>query len=320
MRDYIAQLPTPHLAEIAELLAKCDALEASAKKGIIRYRHPFESIQHIRANQLDFSGDAVKIGARDELTEADHAKVIEVMRNFMPWRKGPFEVFGVEIDAEWRSERKWQRLQQALPDLKDKVVADIGSNNGYYLFRMAAHQPRLAMGFEPHLHHHFTFKTLNSLAGQANLKSEMLGVEQIGLFENCFDVIFMMGILYHRISPIEVLKETCKALRPGGTLIVESQAIPGEEPIALFPEKTYAKVPGTYFVPTGPCLINWLTRAGFIDVELFCSHPMDNKEQRCTDWMDFESYDDFLDPTNPDLTIEGYPAPIRVFIKARKKD
>jgi tRNA (mo5U34)-methyltransferase len=320
MRDYLKQLPTPHQAEIAALLAECDKLEASTKKGVIRYRQPFATISHLRARQLDFSGDTVKIGRRDELSEVEYEKVHAVMRNFMPWRKGPFEVFGLEIDAEWRSERKWNRLQPALPDLKDKVIADIGSNNGYYLFRMAAHQPRLALGFEPHLHHHFTFKTLNSLASQDNLKSEMLGVEQIGLFENCFDVIFMMGILYHRISPIEVLKETLKALRPGGRLIIESQAIPGEEPIALFPEKTYAKVPGTYFVPTGSCLVNWLTRTGYVDVELFCSHPMDNKEQRATAWMDFESYDNFLDPAHPELTIEGYPAPIRVFLKARRKD
>ena len=132
----------------------------------------------------------------------------------------------------------------------------------------------------------------------------MLGVEQIGLFENCFDVIFMMGILYHRVSPIEVLRETLKALRPGGTLIVESQAIPGPDPIAIFPEKTYAKAPGTYFVPTGPCLVNWLTRTGYKEVELFCSHSMDSNEQRRTAWMDFESYENFLDPNNPDLTIE----------------
>jgi len=318
-RDYLTKLATPHKSKIVELLSQCDRLESSDKKGIIRYRHPFESIKDIRASYLDFTGDVVKIGRREELGGDELENVYEVMRNFMPWRKGPFDLFGITIDAEWRSERKWNRLRAALPDLKDKVVADIGSNNGYYLFRMAAHEPKLALGFEPHLHHHFTFKTLNSLAGQGNLKSEMLGVEQIGLFENCFDVIFMMGILYHRISPIEVLRETLKALHPGGTLIIESQAIPGDEPVALFPEKTYAKVPGTYFVPTGACLINWLTRTGFVDVELFCSHPMDSNEQRRTDWMDFESYDDFIDRTDSALTVEGYPAPIRVFIKARKK-
>ncbi len=319
MRDYLSELPTPHRAGITSLLTECDRLEASSKKGIIRYRHPFESIKEIRAGHLDFSSDTVQIGRPDELAPGDREKLYKVLRGFMPWRKGPYEVFGIEIDAEWRSERKWQRLRDHLPDLAGKTVADIGSNNGYYLFRMAAHQPRLALGFEPHLHHHFTFKTLNSLAGQSNLKSEMLGVEQLGLFENCFDVIFMMGILYHRISPIEVLKETLKALRPGGTLIVESQAIPGEEPFALFPNKTYAKAPGTYFVPTGICLVNWLTRTGYLDVELFHSHPMSSEEQRRTAWMEFESYENFIDPANPQLTVEGYPAPHRVFIKARKK-
>jgi len=319
MRDYLSELPSPHRAEIEALLAECDKLEASRKKGVIRYRQPYESIRHIRAEHLDFSGDTVKIGRAEEIGESDREKLYQVLRGFMPWRKGPFEVFGIEIDAEWRSERKWNRLRNHLPNLTGKTIADIGSNNGYYLFRMATHQPRLALGFEPHLHHHFTFKTLNSLAGRDNLKSEMLGVEQLGLFENCFDVIFMMGILYHRISPIEVLKETLKALRPGGTLIVESQAIPGQEPVALFPEKTYAKVPGTYFVPTGSCLANWLTRTGFVDVELFDSHPMSSVEQRRTEWMDFESYKDFIDPENPDLTVEGYPAPLRVFIKARRK-
>ncbi len=34
-------------------------------------------------------------------------------------------------------------------------------------------------------------------------------------------------------------------MKKGGTLIVESQAIPGEEAVALFPERRYAKAPGT---------------------------------------------------------------------------
>jgi len=128
-----------------------------------------------------------------------------------------------------------------------------------------------------------------------------------------------MGILYHRISPLEVLRDCHRALQPGGVLIVESQAIPGEEPVALFPETTYAKAPGTWFVPTAPCLVNWLKRAGFAQVELFCRHPMDSSEQRRTAWMDFESFSDYLDPADPALTVEGYPAPWRVFVRAAKE-
>ncbi|SMG65669.1 tRNA (mo5U34)-methyltransferase, partial [methanotrophic bacterial endosymbiont of Bathymodiolus sp.] len=35
------------------------------------------------------------------------------------------------------------------------------------------------------------------------------------------------------------------------------------------------------------------------------------QEQRATPWMTFNSLEDFLDPDNPDLTIEGHPAPRR---------
>jgi tRNA (mo5U34)-methyltransferase len=45
---------------------------------------------------------------------------------------------------------------------------------------------------------------------------------------------------------------------------------------------------------------------------------MSSEEQRRTPWMTFESYEDFIDKDNPALTIEGYPAPRRVFFKAEK--
>ena len=291
---------------------------AQDKKGFRRFRKLYETLAEIRAESLEFGDDVVRIGTKDEVSEADFNKIHDVMRQFMPWRKGPFSIFGVDIDAEWRSDRKWRRVQAVLPDLDGKVIADIGSNNGYYMFRMAADNPALVLGFEPYVQHYFAFKTLNRLAGQKNLLVEPFGVEDIGLFPESFDVIFLMGIIYHRISPVEMLREIRAALKPGGILIVESQAIPGDEPVALFPESRYAKVPGTYFVPTASCLENWLKRTRFSDVELFYSHPMSSSEQRQTDWMIFESFPDFIDPQNPQLTVEGYPAPLRVYLRAAK--
>jgi len=314
--NYLNLLSQADRKAITTLLQEKNRWLAQGKKGVERFRQPYESIRHIRSTFRDFSGDVVKIGAAAELSKQESARVYKAMRDFMPWRKGPFNVFGIEIDAEWRSERKWDRVQSEMPSLQDKIVADIGCNNGYYMFRMAHHKPKLVIGFEPYLQHYFTFKSLNRFAGCENLVCELLGVEHIGLFLNSFDVIFLMGILYHRSSPIEVLREIRTAMKPGGVLLVESQGIPGTEPIALFPEQRYAKVPGTYFVPTGPCLANWLTRAGFAKIKIFYSHPMSGYEQRRTDWMTFESYDDFIDPANPALTREGYPAPIRIFARA----
>lgn len=313
--DYYKLLTNANHAELRQRQVENIKRLTSLKKGIRSLRERVASLAHLKADHLDFSGDMVTIGQTDEISPADRQQVLAALKDFMPWRKGPFSIFGIDIDAEWRSNRKWDRLLPVLPDLKDKVIADVGSNNGYYMFRMAHHNPKLVVGFEPYLHHYFTFRMLNGFAGCSNLELELLGVEDMGLFRESFDVVFLMGILYHRISPVECLKEIKKSMTSGGTLIVESQAIPGEEPVALFPEGRYAKVPGTYFIPTGACVRNWMLRAGFNQVEIFCSHPMSSEEQRCTQWMDFESYADFIDPQNPQRTVEGYPAPIRVFLK-----
>lgn len=289
------------------------------KKGFLRYRQPADILCRYRALHIDCSGDTVVIGHPDEVNAAERQEIATQLRQFVPWRKGPFSVFGVEVDAEWRSERKWARLLQRLPDLSNAVVADIGCNNGYYMFRMAHHRPRFVLGLEPSVQHYYCFNSLRTMAAMDNLAIDLLGVEHLPLFPDCFDVLFLMGIIYHRPSPIDTLRDILIALRPGGTLLLESQAIPGEEPYALFPDKTYAKVPGTYFVPTGTCLVNWMQKAGFVDIELFCTHPMSSAEQRSTEWMVFESYSDFIDSANPGLTVEGYPAPWRVFVTARKK-
>ena len=315
MPDYLDLIPAADHERIAALRKTSTEILQSDKKGVVRYRKPFESVCHLKASEVDFESDVVTIGRREDLNPDEHELVLNVMRGFMPWRKGPYNIFGIDIDAEWRSCRKWDRVLPFLPDLKNKVVADIGASNGYYMFRMVSQQPRAVIGFEPYLQHYFTFQTLNSFAGLKNLYMELFGVEDLGCFANSFDVVFLMGILYHRISPVESLKEVKKSMKKGGTLIVESQAIPGAEPVALFPERRYAKAPGTYFIPTAACLKNWMLRAGFVEVEIFGSHPMSNKEQRRTEWMQFESYDDFIDPADPALTVEGYPAPLRVFLK-----
>ncbi len=314
--DYQKIFPRARLAELKTTLLEKKKWVSQDKKGFVFYREKLDRLAHLRARRCDLGGDTVLIGEREEIDSADYCNLYKVLKSLKPWRKGPFNIFGVEVDAEWQSFRKWNRIVPVMPPLAGKVVGDVGSNNGYYMFRMTDYKPMFVLGFEPYIHHYFTFKLINGMAGCQNMATELLGIEDLYLFPTCFDVLFCLGIIYHRYSPIDSLRNLYQALVPGGCLIIESQAIVGAEPMALFPDKTYAKVPGTWFVPTPSCLYNWLIRCGFSDIEMFCFHPMSSTEQRQTEWMDFESYSDFLDPEDSSLTVEGYPAPWRVYFKA----
>ncbi len=318
--DYLQYLPdTVQTDKVRFIHEEKQRWVGQNKKGFLRYRTPYQELRAFKAQYVNCSQGIVTIGGAEEITSEQRQLVKNNLKSFMPWRKGPFSVYGIDIDAEWRSEKKWQRVSPHLPDLKNKVIADIGCNNGYYMFRMMDSKPKFVLGLEPSVQHYYCFKALNAMAGFTNQDIDLLGVEHIRFFPECFDLVFLMGIIYHRASPIDVLKDVHRALKPGGTVIIESQGIPGDEPYALFPEKTYAKVPGTYFVPTGQCLTNWMKRAGFTNPNLFDVTPMTSEEQRKTEWMTFESYQDFIDPDNHQLTIEGYPAPVRLLLSGIKR-
>lgn len=269
-------------------------------------------VKHLDLNQI------VRIGKPEELSSEQAIHLQAALKTFIPWRKGPFEIFGTLIDSEWKSDLKWARVLPILEPLVGKKVADLGCNNGYYMFRMAEQQPAMVIGFDPTVRHWYTFQFLQQFAQLDSLHFELLGIEQIHHFPSFFDTVFCMGILYHHPDPIGILRKVWTSLKGGGQLIVESTGIPGERSLALFPEKRYAKVPGTWFVPTQSCLIHWLQRAGFREVDLFYAKRLTSEEQRRTVWAPYESLEDFLHPDNPSLTVEGYPAPWRFYVHAKK--
>ena len=260
----------------------------------------------------------VRIGKIEELTPEQSQHLPHILKAFVPWRKGPFEVFGTFIDSEWKSDLKWGRVCPVLESLAGKRVADIGCNNGYYMLRMAAQHPELVIGFDPTVRYWYTFQFLQRFAQIDPLYFELLGVEHLHYYPSFFDTVFCMGILYHHPDPIGILRKLGSAMKPGGQLIVESLGIPGEASTALFPEKRYAKVPGTWFVPTQSCLLSWVQRSGFQEVTPFFAQKLTTEEQRRTEWAPYESLQDFLDPEDPTRTVEGYPAPWRFYLHARK--
>ncbi len=268
---------------------------------------------------VDLASDHVTIGRRTDLTDDQFSKLQAAVDALHPWRKGPFKLFDYEIDAEWRSDKKWNRVAEATGDLSGQHVLDVGCGNGYYMFRAAAQNPRAVLGMDPSIPFFYAFELMQRFLQMKNLQYERMGFDHLHVFEKTFDVAFLMGILYHHRSPLDVLRSLIPSLRIDGIAIIECQTIPGEGSTALFPKDRYAKARNVYFMPTKDCLINWVRRAGFREIELISHTKVTIEEQRRTPFMTFESLADFLDPNDDSLTIEGYPAPYRTIVKATRK-
>ncbi|MFA6191189.1 MAG: tRNA 5-methoxyuridine(34)/uridine 5-oxyacetic acid(34) synthase CmoB [Sulfurimonas sp.] len=257
-------------------------------------------------------GDIVKISGDCE----DEKHILEVAKLMMPWRKGPFEVCNIFIDTEWKSNIKYNLLRKHF-NLKDKRVADIGCNNGYYLFRMQEDFPKSLVGFDPSALYKTQFDFINHFV-KSDIVYELLGVEHLEFYEEKFDVIFCLGVLYHRSDPVTMLKSLYKGLDIHGEVILDTFYIKGEDEICLCPESSYSKIPNIYFVPTISALKNWCLRAGFDSFEVLETSVTDASEQRKTSWIEGQSLEDFLDPNDSSKTVEGYPAPARVYVKLIK--
>ena len=243
--------------------------------------------------------------------------LLEVAKKLKPWRKGPFRLGETLIDSEWQSFMKYNLLEPHF-DLKDRVVGDIGCNNAYYLFRMLSHKPKKLVGFDPSAITYSQFQFINHFI-QSDIVYELLGVEHVEFYEHRFDLLFCLGVLYHRSDPVAMLKSLYRGLNDGGELILDTFMIDGEDEIALTPQDRYSKIPNIYFIPTVNALKNWCYRAGFESIDVLDITKTSSQEQRKTQWIDTQSLEDFLDPTDDTKTIEGYPAPKRVYIKAYKK-
>ena len=272
------------------------------------------------AESLNFADGVVQIGKEEERTSTERKQVFQMAEKLIPWKKGPFSLFGEKIDAEWRSDLKWDRIKEHIPSLEGKTVLDVGCNNGYFMFRLLEKNPKLVLGIDPVVPNWAQFHFLNHLVDDPRLHFQLWGVENVKWMPQTYDYIFSMGIIYHHRNPMQQLLELKRALKPGGEIILETIGIPGQESYALFPEDRYAKMRNVWFVPTTSCFLNWIVRAKFKEIELIKVSELTPNEQRLTNWCPppRESLEDFLDPHEREKTIEGYPAPIRIAVKAKR--
>lgn len=283
------------------------------------YSELLGSVPSVRAQHLDLAQDWVEIGAGTEVSEAQREALELALFGLRPWRKGPFRIFGIDLDTEWVSYLKWRRLEGHLAPLRGRKILDIGSSSGYYLFRMNKYEPKLLLGLEPYATFYYQFRFLAALTGIEHLHTLPLKFEELPPMPDFFDTVFHMGVLYHVRSPLHTLTALRRTLRRGGELVLETLVIPGDEDVALTPRERYAKMNNVFFLPTVKCLECWLERTGFTNIRCIDVSRTTEAEQRKTAWIQTESLADFLHPENPMHTIEGYPAPRRALMLAQVK-
>ena len=261
--------------------------------------------------------NGVTIGTVEEITPNQQKILKENLMDLHPWRKGPIELFGLNINTEWRSDWKWDRIEPHIQPLDNRLVLDVGCGNGYHCWRMLGCGAKRVIGIDPSAKFIFQFSAIKKYAGlELPIDILPLGIEDMPEKMASFDSVFSMGVLYHRRSPMDHLRELRELLRPGGQLILETLVTEGGNGHSLVPEDRYAKMPNVWFLPSPETLISWLSKQGFVNAKIIDVTATSTQEQRRTDWMTFESLDNFLDSHDKSKTIEGHPAPIRAAVIA----
>ena len=280
-----------------------------------RWREAIGALPCLKTEAIDL--DTSTITARGPVNEAQIIELEAALRGLHPWRKGPYSLFGVNIDTEWRSDFKWDRLSHAIDPLKGRRVLDVGCGSGYHCWRMKGAGAAEVIGIDPTPLFVLQFKAIQHYLKIDSVHVLPLALEQLPPKLRAFETTFSMGVLYHRRSPIDHLTDLRDTLVSGGQLVLETLVVEGDEDTVFVPPGRYARMGNVWFLPSPAALMAWMSKAGFIDVELVDVNQTTVEEQRSTDWMTFYSLANFLDSADYNKTVEGHQAPMRAIITAR---
>ncbi|MFJ4588154.1 tRNA 5-methoxyuridine(34)/uridine 5-oxyacetic acid(34) synthase CmoB [Pseudomonas moraviensis] len=303
------------LAEWANTLQR--QLDKKMEKGhgdLERWQSALDALPKIQPSEVDLLNGLTLDTDCDDDTRV---QMRSALMGLSPWRKGPFDLFGVHVDTEWRSDWKWSRVAPHL-DLKGKRILDVGCGNGYYMWRMLGAGADSVIGVDPNWLFFCQFQAVQRYLSEPNAWHLPFPFEDLPANLEGFDIVFSMGVFYHRRSPIEHLLALKDCLVKGGELVLETLVVEGDKHQVLVPEDRYAQMRNVWFLPSVPALELWLRRAGFTDIRCVDVSTTTVEEQRGTEWMKYQSLSDFLDPADHSKTIEGLPAPMRAVIVAKK--
>lgn len=314
--DQLQDSPLQPLADAMPALLK-NNFNAERWGDIPRWLDALHKLPLLTPDQIVLDGDVVRASSTSQLDGATRLQLETALRGLHPWRKGPFDLFGIHINTEWRSDWKWQRIAPHIGSLTGQRVLDVGCGSGYHCWRMRGAGADLVIGIDPSPLFIVQYWALQHFLQDKNVFVVPAACEDLPADMQAFDTVFSMGVLYHRRAPLDHLLELRQLLKPGGQLVLETLVVEGDENTVLVPVNRYARMGNVWFIPSVAAVIRWLEKMRFRDVQVIDVCRTSSEEQRSTDWMTFQSLADFLDPQDNSKTVEGYPAPLRAVITAR---
>ena len=246
----------------------------------------------------------------------DNELLMAELRKLIPWRKGPFMINDLVLVSEWDGDMKWQRISRHIKPLENKRVLDVGAGNGYFTLRMAMEGAKRALGIEPFLLFNYQFRAIKSMI-KSPLNALLLPVKLEEMPKIAiFDTVFSMGVLYHQREHMAHLSQLYELMVIEAELVLETLVVEGPENFVLVPKGRYAQMRNVYSIPSIKTLESWLNDANFKNIRVVDVSKTTTAEQRKTPWIgeNGASLEDFLNPDDDSLTIEGYPAPKRAIV------
>jgi len=250
----------------------------------------------------------------------DSELLMDALYKLVPWRKGPFMINGLALESEWDGDMKWQRISKHIKPLKNKRVLDVGAGNGYFTLRMAMEGAKRALGIDPFLLFNYQFRAIKSMI-ESPLNALLLPVKLEDMPKKpIFDTVFSMGVLYHQRDHMAHLSQLQEMMAPDAEFVIETLVVEGPEDYILVPKGRYAQMRNVYSIPSIKTLKSWLNDANFNNARVVDVSKTTTAEQRKTPWIgeNGASLEDFLNPLDDSLTIEGYPAPTRAIVVCQR--
>lgn len=226
-------------------------------------------------------------------------------------------MYGTYINSEWNCNYKWNRIKKHFSPLKNRLVLDVGCNNGYYMWRMIGCGANAVIGIDPTYLFLYQFESIKKLLFY-NYKIYLLPLK----IENfpptkAFNTIFSMGVLYHQKSPIDHILQLKNQLLKGGELILETLVVIGDEKTIIFPEKKIANMNNVWFIPSILLLLLWLKKCGFKNIRIVHCIMINANEQKNTEWINKNSFFKYFNFKKSKKTLEGYLSPYRATLIAK---